>query len=487
MTVRGGVYKNGGYCQAALLGSKANALVSGITGDTYTTDAAGNITVYLDSTQFWSAEKGESNTTALSALDQLEYILEISEIDGDKYYPLLLTVNGKLGVDDVMRTAEGVVSLESVPAGEKKKPFIVAQSVDYGLANGQKVDVRSSTGKIGPNSSFKTASLHTTMFLWGEDIAKAKNYSLKLADEYGVLPAAQSSSTKQYPFSSIPVAENDLTLTEATMTTSGWIADGKDVGMKTQLSLNGSLLQEKIMPFRVVDLTRVPKVTEDERVTGILATMASSSEVSQYNFGEVGDSNILKALTGRLGELNGPVDSSVFKMIITPSEDPSVFRAMIWAGYNTLEMEDMDYSEDGVALSANVLTQNLEVGVPGTGDLSQMAKGTYDPKGEYKANSIAGKVTNTDLNLQLEGFYEAEIRYNAEKKEWEVFTVGGGFTAGVGVGFTFSVNAMAGPVPLTATFELGGAIQLDFRTAVRYGQQGEGRACLERSHSHGSE
>ncbi len=474
VTVRGGVYKNGGYCQTALLGSTAGALVSGITGDTYTTDAAGNITVHLDSTQFWSAEKGESSTTALSALDQLEYILEISAIDGDKYYPLLLTVNGKLGVDDVMRTAEGVVSLERVPAGEENKPFIVAQSVDYGLANGQKVDVRSSTGKIGPNSSFKTASLHTTMFLWGEDIANAKNYSLKLADEYGVLPAAQSSSTKQYPFSSIPVAENDLTLTEATMTTSGWIADGKDVGMKTQLRLNGSLLQEKIMPFRVVDLTRVPKVTEDERVTGILATMGESSGVSQVDFGGVGDSNILKVLTGRLDDLSGPVKGSMFKMIITPSEDPSVFRAMIWAGYNTLEMEDFDYSADGVALSANVLTQNLEVGVPGTGDLSQMAKGTYDPKGEYNANSMAGKVTNTELNLQLEGFYEAEIRYNAEKKAWEVFTVGGGFTAGVGVGFTFNVNAMAGPVPLTATFELGGAIQLDFRTAVRYGQQGQG-------------
>ena len=474
VTVRGGVYKNGGYCQTALLGSRAGALVSGITGDTYTTDAAGNITVYLDSTQFWSAEKGESNTTALSALDQLEYILEISAIDGDKYYPLLLTVNGKLGVDDVMRTAEGVVSLERVPAGEENKPFIVAQSVDYGLANGQKVDVRSSTGKIGPNSSFKTARLHTTMFLWGEKIANARNYSLKLADEYGVIPAAQSSSTKQYPFSSIPVAENDLTLTEATMTTSGWIADGKDVGIKTQLSLNGSLLQEKIMPFRVVDLTRVPKVTEDDRVTGILATMGSSSGVNQVDFGGVGDSNILKVLTGRLDDLSGPVDTSVFKMIITPSEDPSVFRAMIWAGYNTLEMEDMDYSEDGVALGANVLTQDLEVGVPGTGDLSQMAQGTYDPKGDYKTNSIADNVTSTDLNLQLEGFYEAEIRYNTEKKEWEVFTVGGGFTAGVGVGFSFSVNAMAGPVPLTATFELGGAIQLDFRTAVRYGRQGEG-------------
>lgn len=474
VTVRGGVYKNGGYCQTALLGSTAGALVSGITGDTYTTDAAGNITVYLDSTQFWSAEKGESSTTALSALDQLEYILEISAIDGDKYYPLLLTVNGKLGVDDVMRTAEGVVSLESVPPGEENKPFIVAQSVDYVLANGQKVDVRNSTGKIGPNSSFKTATLHTTMFLWGEKIADARNYSLKLADEYGVLPAAQSSSTKQYPFSSIPVAENDLTLTEATMTTSGWIADGKDVGMKTQLSLNGSLLQEKIMPFRVVDLTRVPKVTEDDRVTGILATMGAFSIVKGVDFGGVGDSNILKVLTGRLDDLSGPVDTSVFKMIITPSEDPSVFRAMIWAGYNTLEMEDMDYSEDGVALGANVLTQDLEVGVPSTGDLSQMAQGTYDPKGDYKTNSLADNVTSTDLNLQLEGFYEAEIRYNAEKKEWEVFTVGGGFTSGVGVGFSFSVNAMAGPVPLTATFELGGAIQLDFRTAVRYGRQGQG-------------
>ena len=474
VTVRGGVYKNGGYCQTALLGSRAGALVSGITGDTYTTDAAGNITVYLDSTQFWSAEKGENSTTALSALDQLEYILEISAIDGDKYYPLLLTVNGKLGVDDVMRTAEGVVSLERVPTGEENKPFIVTQSVDYGLASGQKMDIRNSTGKIGPNSSFKTATLQTTMFLWGEKIADAQNYSLKLADEYGVLPAAQSSSTKQYPFSSIPVAENDLTLTEATMTTSGWIADGKDVGMKTQLSLNGSLLQEKIMPFRVVDLTRVPKVTEDDRVTGILATMGASSVVKGVDFGGVGDSNILNVLTGRLDDLSGPVNSSVFKMIITPSEDPSVFRAMIWAGYNTLEMEDMDYSEDGVALGANVLTQNLEVGVPGTGDLSQMAQGTYDPKGDYKTNSLADNVTSTDLNLQLEGFYEAEIRYNAEKKEWEVFTVGGGFTAGVGVGFSFSVNAMAGPVPLTATFELGGAIQLDFRTAVRYGQQGEG-------------
>jgi len=75
------------------------------------------------------------------------------------------------------------------------------------------------------------------------------------------------------------------------------------VGMKTQLSLNGSLLQEKIMPFRVVDLTRVPKVTEDDRVTGILATMKASSIVEGVDFSKVDGSNILKVLTGRLDEL----------------------------------------------------------------------------------------------------------------------------------------------------------------------------------------
>ena len=63
-------------------------------------------------------------------------------------------------------------------------------------------------------------------------------------------------------------------------------------------------------------------MTEDDRVTGILATMTSSSGVNQVDFGEVDGSNILKVLTGRLDDLSGPVDTSVFKMIITPAKIP---------------------------------------------------------------------------------------------------------------------------------------------------------------------
>ncbi len=113
------------------------------------------------------------------------------------------------------------------------------------------------------------------------------------------------------------------------------------------------------MPFRVVDLTRVPKVTEDNRVTGILATMGASSVVKGVDFGGVGDSNILKVLTGRLDDPERSGEKFRVQNDYHPQRRSSVFRAMIWAGYNTLEMEDMDYSEDGVALGANVLTQNL--------------------------------------------------------------------------------------------------------------------------------
>ena len=149
--------------------------------------------------------------------------------------------------------------------------------------------------------------------------------------------------------------------------------------------------------FRVVDLTRVPKVTEDDRVTGILATMGASSIVKGVDFGGVGDSNILKVLTGRLDDLSGPVDTSVFKMIITPSEDPSDVPCH--------DLGRVQYAGDGghglFRGRRGVGCECADAG-PGSGYArdrgpEQMAQGTYDPKGDYKTNSLADNVTSTDL------------------------------------------------------------------------------------------
>ena len=474
VTVYGGVYKNSFYCETAELSTRPDRSDGALHGgQTYTTDSDGKLVVYLDATQFWSAENGETADTMLQPSDQIQYVLEISNIANNTYYPLLQTVDGSVGVQERMQTAEDVIFLEEVVSGEANKPFVAQQLIDYHLPNGRMMDVRRSTGLVGPNSTYQDAVLHTTMYLWGEGMDGISDYHLQMVDEQGVVPQAQTSGVVQYPFSTIPIVTNDLTLTQASMTDSGWIEAGADMGLKTRLTQGDTLLQERVMPFRAIDLTQVTPVNEDDNVTGVLLTMGTSSGWSSQanlNIGGVSD-RIINTLTGDLKDLTGPVDTSIFKMLISPTEDPSVFHALVWTGYDTLGLDDIETGSSGVSVTANLLSDELEVGVPGVDDLSEMAMGTYDPSSTARQNYRKGYNAGTELNLQLEGYYEAEIRYNATTRQWEVFTKGGGFTAGVGVGFTYNVNTAVGPVPVTASFGLGGAVQLSMQSAARYSQQ----------------
>lgn len=476
--VRGGVYKNGYFCETAGLGIDRKHI--GHAGEDqqdtkFTTDENGKLTVYFDFTQFWSEEAGETANSLPTAEDKIQYVLEvrdIADIENNTYYPLFQMVDGTVSPMQEMRTASGVVVLEEVPQGEANKPFVARQVIDYHLEDGALIDTRYSTGFVGPNYNFKEAVLTTDMLLWGES-GDGASYSLTMVDENDYSPEAQvPTGAERYPFTSMPVVENTLTLTEETMTTSGWIPDGEDVGLKTRLTQDGALVQERTMPFRAIDLTDVKSVEEDENVTGMVATLMNSSGwTEEINFGN-GGSSILNALVGDLGELAGPVNTSVFQMLITPSEDPSVFNALIWAGYDSLDLKDVEY-KNGVAVSANFMTKGLETDMPSVGDLQQMANGTYDPMAAYdpyQSNRLSD-VAGFDFGVQLEGYYEAEIRYNRTSGDWEVYTKGGGFTAGVGMEFGFNVNTVVGIVPVTGSFEVGGAMQLSLQAATRYSEQ----------------
>ena len=473
--VRGGVYKNGYFCETAGLGTTRNDI--GAAGEEqqdtkFTTDENGKLTVYFDFTQFWSEEAGETKNSLPTAEDKIQYVLEVRDIADDAYYPLFQMVDGTVSPMQEMRTASGVVVLEEVPQGEANKPFVARQVIDYHLEDGALIDTRYSTGFVGPNYNFQEAVLTTDMLLWGES-GDGASYSLTMVDENGYSPEAQvPTGAERYPFTSMPVVENTLTLTKETMTTSGWIPDGEDVGLKTRLTQDGALVQERTMPFRAIDLTDVKPVQEDANVTGMVATLADSSGwTEQINFGS-GGSSILNTLIGDLGDLTGPVNTSVFQMLITPSEDTSVFNALIWAGYDSLDLKDVEY-KNGVAVSANFMTKGLETDMPSVGDLQQMANGTYDPMAAYdpyQSNRLSD-VAGFDFGVQLEGYYEAEIRYNRTSGDWEVYTKGGGFTAGVGMEFGFNVNTVVGIVPVTGSFEVGGAMQLSLQAATRYSQQ----------------
>lgn len=474
--VRGGVYKNGYFCETAGLGTTRNDI--GAAGEAqqdteFTTDENGKLTVYFDFTQFWSKEAGETKDSLPTAEDKIQYVLEVRDIADDAYYPLFQMVDGTVSPMQEMRTASGVVVLEDVPQGEANKPFVARQVIDYHLEDGALIDTRYSTGFVGPNYNFQEAVLTTDMLLWGES-GDGASYSLTMVDENGYSPEAQvPTGAERYPFTSMPVVENTLTLTKETMTTSGWIPDGEDVGLKTRLTQDGALVQERTMPFRAIDLTDVKPVQEDKNVTGMVATLVDSSgwDDQNINFGN-GGSSILNTLIGDLGELAGPVNTSVFQMLITPSEDPSVFNALIWAGYDSLDLKDVEY-KNGVAVSANFMTKGLETDMPSVGDLQQMANGTYDPMAAYdpyQSNRLSD-VAGFDFGVQLEGYYEAEIRYNRTSGDWEVYTKGGGFTAGVGMEFGFNVNTVVDIVPVTGSFEVGGAMQLSLQAATRYSEQ----------------
>ena len=474
--VRGGVYKNGYFCETAGLGIDREHI--GYAGEEqqdtkFTTDENGKLTVYFDFTQFWSEEAGETKNSLPTAEDKIQYVLEVRDIENNTYYPLFQMVDGTVSPMQEMRTASGVVVLEKVPQGEANKPFVARQVIDYHLEDGALIDTRYSTGFVGPNYNFQEAVLTTDMLLWGES-GDGASYSLTMVDENGYSPEAQvPTGAERYPFTSMPVVENTLTLTEETMTTSGWIPDGEDVGLKTRLTQDGALVQERTMPFRAIDLTDVKSVEEDKNVTGMVATLVDSSgwDTNNINFGN-GGSSILNTLMGDLGDLTGPVNTSVFQMLITPSEDPSVFNALIWAGYDSLDLKDVEY-KNGVAVSANFMTKGLETDMPSVGDLQQMANGTYDPMAAYdpyQSNRLSD-VAGFDFGVQLEGYYEAEIRYNRTSGDWEVYTKGGGFTAGVGMEFGFNVNTVVGIVPVTGSFEVGGAMQLSLQAATRYSQQ----------------
>ncbi|MEN6639564.1 MAG: cell wall anchor protein, partial [Smithella sp.] len=475
VTLRGGVYKNDGYCQdARMLGNMVpdagHPLKDGKSAQSVVIGPDGKLTVYMDSTQFWSQANGETDAAgaSLQSTDNLQYLFELTDMSG--YFPLLVFANGNLGFNDLMRSAGSVISLESCATGSPR-PFVSNQTVDYGLSGSRLIDVRGSTGHIGPNDTYPQVNLLTTVLLWGQDVQKT--YQLQICDEFGYVPAAQSSQIVTYPFSSIPVIRNTLVMSNDTISKSGWVAAGKDVGLRVRLAQEGAMLMELPLSSRLTDLTQVPKLKDTGDITGLMLDLQGKSGLGAG--AQMSDGNkIINGLMGLMGKISGPVDGSNFKMLITPGDDNAVFNAFIWAGYNSLGLDEVDYDQNGLAFDYQLAESNLST-APSLNSLTEMARGSYDPTQTYdegKANQGRGKGTgSTDFGGQLEGYFEAQIQYNFDAGKWEIYLLGGGTTAGFGASYTYNVNGQAGPVPLTATFTVGGAIQLDFKVAARYSEK----------------
>ena len=475
VTLRGGVYLAGIYSDNALLGNAPGSLQNGGEDATYTTDPNGKLTVYMDATQFRPDGYGGQLTNA-----DLDYWFELSDIDNNTYYPTLVNIQGTMSPDYKLRTGSAVVTLTKVPDGEAEQPFLIAQTLSYAKENADEgLQVRSvlgSTGKVGPNSTYKYTELTSRIMLWGVDNDLGESNVL-MTGEDGFAPEAQTVDVNTFPFASIPIITNTLVLTEDTMTNSGWLEAETPESLSASIYQNDVLMKTVTMPFQVVDLTNVKLVDDDAQALVVEMTGSFTDSVGNNQF-SLGTGNKVsdafgEDIRGMLNTLNTLQETGnpLFRVLITPSEDSSVFNVLIWGGYNSLDIDDFDYSTSGFTTGSSLMEAELNVGVPPLNDLSDMAKGTYDTIGSINEAKYNRTNSGLDIGAQLEGYYEGQFYYDLDQGKWAFRTVSGGMTAGASLSFQANINAWVGPVPITATFAAGIAMQLDFKAATVYKDQ----------------
>ncbi len=475
VTLRGGVYLEGHYCQTSDgdsvdMGENAGSMRPGNVDNTLSTDGDGKLTVSLNATQF-NAEGYDGPLTNAA----LEYWFELRFKD-DEYFPMLVNIQGTMSADRILRTGSAVVVLEKVPNGQEDTPFLTAQTVAYGrsAADGelQVRDVLGSTGKVGPNSTFKYAELTSYFMLWGLNTADGAS-TVSMTGETGAALPEQEVEVNTFPFAYIPVVTNTTVLTQATMTDSGWLGGRQAAALRASVYQNGQLVRDVPMPFQAADLTDVDLVDTDAAALLVEMKGSISTEDADFSFQNNQVSNAFnRDITGMLNELQ-KVGSPMFKVLITPTEDNTVFNALIWGGYNSLDIGDVDYSgaDGSVSMDYSLLDTEWGVGVPPANDLSAMAQGTYDPADDIQTAMIGGSNSGVDIGAQLEGYYEGQFYYDTDRQEWVFRATGGGMTAGASLSFQANLNAWVGIIPVTATFGAGIALQLDFQTATVYADQ----------------
>ena len=477
VTLRGGVYLEDNYCgEDVRMGPDSNSLVPGNTDGTYTTDGEGKLTVHMDATQF-NAD-GYIGPLTNAALD---YWFELRDLNGNQYYPVLVNVQGSMSADRILRTGSAVVVLEEVPDGEENKPYLTAQTLSYGEEDGsgelQVGNVLDSTGKVGPNSTYKYAELTSYFTLWGVNNDKG-GVTVSMTGENGYAPEGQLVKDDTFPFASIPILTNTTVLTKATMTDSGWLEPETAESLRASVYQNGELVKQVTMPFQVIDLTEVEPVNVD--ATAVMVDMSArfaegiGNGDSDFSFTEGGSNSVTRAFNGNIEDMLGEIQTvtnPLFRVLITPSEDNSVFNVLIWGGYNSLNLQDFDYTQDGFSMDYQLMEPQLDFGVPSVNEIGEMAAGTYDPADTLTLNAMGGTHNNLDFGAQLEGYYEGHFYYDTDQRAWCFRAINGGFTAGAGVSFQANVNAWVGPIPITGSFGAGIALQLDYKAATVYTDQ----------------
>ncbi len=453
VTIRGGVYKNGHYCETSEISDTDHAWKKTLT----ITPENGSYNQLFDITRFWSAEAGENNGVRVNSSDEIKYVFEF-QFEDDSYQPQIITFSGNLSGADVLRFGESIVKLVAVAPGEKDIPFYSAQYLDRYKKSGRRDNIKDYTGNIGINAQIPKLRIDTQVIWWGKPLKENANYSVSVVNETGAAIPGQTYKTFRYPFASMLVTENQAVLDKNNI----WI-DETGRGKVTVKSFNedGTLYSSTLAPYSIRNMMNVENITDNEEVNKKFIAEMKSNITSQASF-DATDKFTQKALNF---VSNIEFSQGAFSLIVAPTADPTVFNALLQMNVGD-DLGDVGPEEDGNSL----MLDDDDVEKMGTAKAGFAKAREFTNSLKEELDSVADDASGLSFLYHVGGYFSCQVRYNFDHGKWEIRPIGGGISAGVGVNYSHTGNLKLYGIDIPVTYEiaLGGAVQVDFDTHILY-------------------
>lgn len=471
--VRVGVYRNGEYCPDArfALTDEQAAILPG-DQDQKATFRDGKATFYFDVTQF-NTNNGEDPITAA---DNIEFAVEVRI--GETYYPILFSASGTTNESDAIRIGERILNLEKVPNGKAEKPFIARQDLYFsGKESGLSTDLRGRAGKVGPSADYPDPLLATSVFWWGKNGADTDpntKRSVYYTDTRGNKLTGQEIVNDRYPFASMPVTTVLTPMDQKQVEYLG-IEDLRGRGIRLcYVGADGEQQKNETMSWSFFNALKLERATGSSALPEELKSLANISSAADGGmFQSLANDFIGVGIT--LATQVG-LDLPFLQLKLVPTEDPTVFRGIVYVGLNNIQGDNVtgidadtaerDYDLDpapGLEQIKGLRRQGAEYGKTVA---NQMIMASKMLKSNIKQGGGTSKTGDRKTYYALNGGFETEVYFDFTANQWKMVVMSGGLQAGGGMGYEWTWNTQAGPVPLLAQLELGASTIVDFNAAV---------------------
>jgi len=522
--VRGGVLKNDKYCYAAQLGKDSKKLGDGKQEQVFHTDDKGIVTVYFDSTQFYTEDEKTRTDQYITADDDLIYMFEFKyqndneQIqDGQKIYePQIVRINTDTDGSQLARNCQTSISLEEAKNGYFQ-PVICSQyfkQYEIGTHNlADYTNVYHNTGSIGISHTYPEAVLETEMLFWGQKLeteslkfkdtsvdygkgaVKLDNtdYEVFYQDEHEYEMVNQESIVENYPFLDMPLVKNTWKMNKNEI--KDWLENGKTTAVNIVSKKSQVTYKQMSNSFTISNTSETEPIQEasvDKNVKSITEKLSEGCHL-----GLIGLDGAFDGVTEGVGTFINNFEigtGTPVNVRFTLTPDPNVFHAVIKIGeasstgeadveaekYETedagsstdimngkwkKEKEEKPIKKSKTANGGNYTTQYDDAKNDGAKEGSKLKRcNCMKEKKEEEEKELFKKKVGP-FELTYGGYIMVNVVLGKDG-DWDFEIKGGGLSGALGYEKELLAGTiMVGPVPFCYNIKLAGAFGLDFNFA----------------------